>query len=74
MLMEAKRPWTNWEHEGHVEPGQRFEATDHRARDLKMAGLAVPVMSDAHKVPVPSLPPPPRKVRTRPLSLRPLGA
>jgi hypothetical protein len=57
MLMEALKAWFNPDHEGRVSPGQRFEATDYRARELSRAGLAVPVMSETRKIRVIADPP-----------------
>lgn len=44
-LMLALRSWTNFDHEGRVEAGQRFEvASDYRSRELEAAGLAIPAI------------------------------
>jgi hypothetical protein len=58
MLMEALKPWINYDHEGVVEPGQRFQAHGHRATELELAGLAVPVLDDNEKIKVVADPPP----------------
>jgi hypothetical protein len=61
MLMEALRPWINYDFEGVVHPGQRFEAHTNRARDLELAGLAVPCLDENEQIKVvadePALPP-----------------
>jgi hypothetical protein len=63
MLLEALRAWWNPDHEGQVSPGQRFEASEHRARELVRAGLAVAVVDEATKIKVVADPkkPPPRR-------------
>jgi outer membrane biosynthesis protein TonB len=62
MLMEALKPWINWDHEGVVEPGRRFQASSLRATELENAGLAVPVLDENEQIKVvadaPSPPPP----------------
>lgn len=49
-LMRAISSWMNREHEGMVHPGDEFEATEYRARDLVTVGLAVYAVSDVNKV------------------------
>jgi hypothetical protein len=61
MLMQALKPFTNWDYEGQVQPGQKFEATPYRARELERNGLAVPAMSDTQKVRVVADPPKKRR-------------
>jgi hypothetical protein len=50
MLMQALKPWVNYDREGVVEPGRQFEATELRARELELAGLAVPALANGKKV------------------------
>jgi hypothetical protein len=57
MLMQALKAWFNRDHEGQVIPGQRFEATEYRARELSRAGLAIPVASETTKIRVVADPP-----------------
>jgi hypothetical protein len=38
--------WFNGEHEGQVERGQEFEASEYRATELERAGLAVRALSE----------------------------
>lgn len=68
MLMEALKPWINWDHEGVVHPGIRFQANEYRARELELAGLAVPVLDENQQIKVvadaPSPPPPKAKEPT----------
>jgi hypothetical protein len=57
MLMEALKSWINYDHEGAVPTGARFEANEYRARELVRAGLAFAVMSDSVKIRVVADPP-----------------
>jgi len=52
MRMMAIRPWRNFDHEGVVEPGFRFEAGHIRAQELERLGLAVraPALRDGETV------------------------
>jgi hypothetical protein len=61
MLMEALKPWINMDHEGVVEPGQRFQAHGPRATELELAGLAVPVLDDGQQIKVVADPPSPQE-------------
>ena len=54
MLLQALKPWYNGDHEGHVEPGQKFEATEYRANELIRAGLAIAVVDETKKIHVPA--------------------
>ena len=69
MLMEALKPWINYDHEGVVHPGMRFQAHEVRARELQLSGLAVPVIDEDEQIKVvadaPS-PPPPQAVKPPP--------
>lgn len=42
MRLQALKPWVNLDHEGRVEPGQIFEASDYRASELIRGNLAMP--------------------------------
>lgn len=71
MRLQARVAWFNRDHEGAVAPGQQFEASEYRANELTRAGLAIPVVDENKKIPVPHDPPPPdptpaptRQVRT----------
>lgn len=79
MLMEALKPWVNYDHEGVVHPGQRFEAHGTRARELELAGLAVPCLDEDEQIkvvadppakapppPVEASPPPPQAAKPSP--------
>jgi hypothetical protein len=57
MLMEALKAWVNLEFEGRVSPGQHFEASEYRARELSRSGLAIPVMSETTKIRITADPP-----------------
>jgi hypothetical protein len=61
MLLRAIRPWYNQDHEGHVEPGQTFEASEYRARELIRAGLALVATNVTGKIKVSADPPARRK-------------
>jgi len=61
MLLKALRPWTNQDHEGHVEPGQLFEADEYRANELIRAGLAMTTADENLKIRVPFDQPVPAK-------------
>jgi len=66
MLLRALRPWFNQDHEGHVEPGQTFEASEYRARELTRAGLAmIAATQEKRKIHVPSDPPQQKKKARR---------
>jgi hypothetical protein len=56
MRMKALRPWINWDHEGIVHAGQFFEATERRARELRLSGLAEPSLEGATVMVVPDPP------------------
>lgn len=65
MLMEALKPWINYDCEGVVDAGQRFHAHGQRAVYLELSGLAVPVIDEENPIkviadppPAPSAPPP----------------
>jgi hypothetical protein len=66
MQLRALRPWYNSDHEGEVDVGQFFEASDYRARDLIRNGLAVPATGPNGKIHVPADPPPPARPRRAP--------
>jgi hypothetical protein len=66
MLLQALRPWYNADHEGSVEPGQRFEAGDYRAHELIRAGLAMAVLDETEKVQVRADPPADPPAETEP--------
>lgn len=53
----AIKPWINWDYEGVVKPGQYFEATESRSRELISAGLATPQVSSAEVISVTPDPP-----------------
>ena len=57
MRLRALRPWYNPDHEGQVEPGQCFEASEYRSRDLIRAGLAMVDPDENQKITVPHDPP-----------------
>jgi hypothetical protein len=58
MHLTALRPWFNGDHEGRVEPGQSFEASEYRAKELIRAGLAImAALPETTKIKVPSDPP-----------------
>ena len=63
MLLKALRPWTNQDYEGHVEPGQLFEANDYRANELIRAGLAMATTDEKLKIKVPADEPPAKRRR-----------
>ena len=48
-LMRATADWYNADHEGQVERGQEFEASEYRATELEMAGLAVRALSEKNR-------------------------
>ena len=48
--LRAVACWRNNEHEGFVEPGQVFLATEQRARDLELSALAVRVIAPSPRV------------------------
>ena len=79
MLMEALKPWVNYDHEGVVHPGQRFQAHGARARELELAGLAVPCLDEDEQMKVVADPPPapPEKAKPhatqKPVPKRPVG-
>jgi hypothetical protein len=56
-LMRALRSWINLEHEGRVDAGDEFEASQLRADDLRRLGLADYAMSETRKVRVFADPP-----------------
>ena len=56
-LMRATADWFNGEHEGQVESGQEFEASEYRASELERAGLAVRALSETKPTRVTADPP-----------------
>jgi LysM repeat protein len=63
--MEALKPWINYDHEGVVEPGQRFQAHGQRAVELELAGLAVPVLDEDDTIKVVADTPAPPEAKPR---------
>lgn len=74
--MRALRYWRNAEHEGFVEPGREFSASELRARDLEISELAVRIIEPSPRVVVhedpawglsarPATPDPPKARRRR---------
>jgi hypothetical protein len=61
MLLRALRPWYNPDHEGQVEPGHVFEASEYRSRELIRLGLAMVAINEKKKIKVPADPPARRK-------------
>jgi hypothetical protein len=61
MLIRALRPWYNPDHEGLVEPGQVFDASEYRAGELIRAGLAEATVDENQKIKVTADPPARRK-------------
>ena len=56
-LMRALSSWYNRDHEGWVDRGQEFEASEYRALDLVTADLAVYAVSETQKIKVTADPP-----------------
>jgi hypothetical protein len=48
--MRALRTWRNDQHEGYVDPGHEFTATEQRARDLELSALAERIMECSPRV------------------------
>lgn len=65
MLLKALKPWYNPEHEGHVEPGQEFEASEFRADELIRIGLATAAVGVGQKISVPHDEPDPKPRQKR---------
>lgn len=61
MLLKALKPWHNLDHEGQVEPGQVFEASEYRGKELILAGLAIATVDENQKIKVTADPPARRK-------------
>jgi hypothetical protein len=57
-LLRAMSDWYNGDHEGHVERGQEFEASEYRATELVRAELAVYAISEKKPTRVTADPPP----------------
>ena len=64
MHLKALKPWFNIDHEGHVTPGQFFEAPDYRGQELIRSGLAEAATREDMKIVV-AADPPTRKPPTR---------
>jgi hypothetical protein len=52
MRLKALKAWYNADHEGSVEPGQEFEASDYRGDELVRSGLAVAAVGVNEKIKV----------------------
>jgi hypothetical protein len=62
MLLQALKPWWNPDYEGHVSPGQLFEAGELRAQELVRSGLAMPAtLPETTKIRVVADAPKPRR-------------
>ena len=57
MLIRALKPWYNPDHEGQVEPGQVFDASQYRAGELIRSGLAIATVGVDQKIKVTADPP-----------------
>jgi hypothetical protein len=57
MLLKALKPWFNRDHEGAVDVGQCFEASEYRARELIRAGLAEVAVNETGKIKITADPP-----------------
>jgi hypothetical protein len=66
MRLKALKSWFNAEHEGAVEEGHEFEASEYRANELVRIGLAMAVVGETEKIKVPSDRPAPAKADTPP--------
>jgi hypothetical protein len=56
-LLRALKPWFNKEHEGMIHPGDEFETSEYRARELVNLEMAVYAVSTTEKVKVMADPP-----------------
>jgi len=61
MHLQALKPWYNPDHEGQVEPGQVFEASEHRGKELIRLGLAMASAGEIRKIKIAADPPARRK-------------